>query len=286
MQIVSASRRTDIPAHYPEWFMGRVREGLAGYRNPFSGAEHEVSLRPEDVRCFVFWSKNFEPFEPHLKELEERGYNFYFLFTITGLPRVFEERVPPPESALRSFSRLSERYGPKRTVWRFDPIVLSNLTPKEERLETFLGLCRELEGKTERCIVSFPTMYGKVRRNLDELRERKGVEVYLPSEEERREFARELAQAAAASGISLLACCSDYLVGGPVGKASCVDGKLIDELFPDHGTSFKPLPTRRECGCTESRDIGAYDSCSHGCWYCYANQRPGGPLRSGSGLFL
>ncbi len=127
--------------------MERVREGAAGYRNPFSGAEHVVSLRPEDVRCFVFWSKNFEPFEPRLKELEERGFNFYFLFTITALPKLFEERVPPVERALESFIRLSRLYGPRRTVWRFDPVVLSSLTPKEERLEAFRRLCLEARGK-------------------------------------------------------------------------------------------------------------------------------------------
>ncbi|MFN3467495.1 MAG: DUF1848 family protein, partial [Candidatus Brocadiales bacterium] len=154
MNIISASRRTDIPAFYSEWFMNRVREGRARYANPFSGQVYEVSLRPEDVHSIVFWSKNPQPLEPHLPQLEAMGYDFIFHFTITGLPRAFEggtnahraqvadrlgyralsyrtwalSPVPPWQETVKCFKRFSDRYGPKRVLWRFDPIVLSSLT--------------------------------------------------------------------------------------------------------------------------------------------------------------
>jgi hypothetical protein len=36
MRIISVSRRTDIPAFYAPWFLNRLREGFAGYVNPFA----------------------------------------------------------------------------------------------------------------------------------------------------------------------------------------------------------------------------------------------------------
>ncbi|MDH7578567.1 MAG: DUF1848 family protein [Bacillota bacterium] len=128
-KIVSVSRRTDIPAFYGDWFLEQVRRGETAVLHPYRREKLLVSLKPEDVAAFVFWSKNYAPFFKHLEELERRGYNFVLFFTITGLPRALEPRVPAPAGTLATFKALSGRYSPERVLWRYDPIVLSNFTP-------------------------------------------------------------------------------------------------------------------------------------------------------------
>ncbi|MFA6450291.1 MAG: DUF1848 domain-containing protein [bacterium] len=291
--IISASRRTDIPAFYGDWFMNRIREGAAGFVNPFGGQRYNVSLRPEDVIFIVFWSKNFEPFLKHLDELDERGYKFYFQFTITGLPKVFEENTPMAAQAVETSRLLADRYSPDHVLWRFDPIIFTSITSPAETLERFVELAGAMEGVTRRCYFSYVQFYGKVRRNFEEIYSKRGITFRADPDEERKRteskaftydltrgekiaFARELSVHAAGRGIDMHTCCGDYLLngggdGGPsIYKAHCVDGELIERLTG--GVCGAPLkPTREECGCYESRDIGAYNTCPHGCHFCYAN---------------
>ncbi len=268
MEIISASRRTDLPAFYAEWFMERVRAGTATYRNPFGGKSCQVSLQPDDVHSFVFWSKDFRPLLPHLPELDSRGYNSCFLFTITSLPQALEPAVCSPTVAVETLRQLARRYGSARVHWRYDPIVISAITDYIHHIRSFGRLCRALQGYTGRCYVSFVQMYGKTRRNLARLRP--AVDCRLPAREQQRWLVAVLARLAAKSGITIHACCAEHLVGGAVQRGSCVDGKLLAELFPDRPALFSARPTRPGCGCTASRDIGAYDTCLHGCVYCYA----------------
>jgi hypothetical protein len=269
-RIVSVSRRTDIPAFYGQWFMGRVREGFAGVVNPFGGKRYVVSLQPEDVTCFVFWSKDFTPFLPHLETLDRLGYRFYFNYTVTGLPSVFESHVDR-SAALATLKRLSRQYSPPHVNWRFDPIVFSDISDGEFYLSVFEELAAELEGLVERCYFSFVTEYGKVRRNFAHLQETAGVKVLQRSQDEKVELASQLAAIAERHGIRMYSCCGDYLVGETIRKGHCIDGAVIEQLFFPDGLEYKAKPTREECGCTESADIGTYDTCPHGCVYCYAN---------------
>jgi len=275
VHIISASRRTDIPKFYATWFMARVREGRAAYRNPFSGQVLEVSLRPEDVRAIVFWSKDYRPLERHLDEIDRRGFRYYFQFTITGLPKIFEERVPDAETSIETARRLAARTSPAHIQWRFDPIVISDVSDPEETIRRFARLARMLEGITTRCTVSFMQRYAKVRRNLVPLETAHDLRFRDPGIEEKREIAARLAAIAAGHGITLLSCCNDALIGKgdrwEVGKARCVDASLLAALFPDRAAPPEAGPTREECGCALSRDIGAYDTCPQGCFYCYAN---------------
>lgn len=271
MNIISVSRRTDVPAFYSTWFMNRVREGRVRYANPFGGQQYEVSLLPEDVHAFVFWSKDYRPMLRYLLELESRGYDFYFHFTITGLPAVFEEHVTPVKEAIRTFKLLSERYGQKRVLWRFDPIIISNITGADYYKAGFAEIAAQLKGTTERCYFSFVCLYEKVRRNLSKLESTKHVICTDPDRIFKVSLANELAEIAGEYGITLYSCCGDYLVSNKIKKAQCIDGELLYSLFPHKPRQARVNPTRKECGCVVSRDIGAYDTCPHGCIYCYAN---------------
>jgi hypothetical protein len=269
--IISASRRTDIPAFYPEWFMNRIRAGYAAWVNPFGGRRQGISLAPEDVAAIVFWSKNFAPLVPHLDELDRRGYRLAFQFTITGLPSVFEPGVPEAPGMIDVARALARRYGADAVLWRYDPILISELTSPQWHIHRFRELTEALEGATRRCYFNFPTMYAKVARNLERLRRETAVVWHDVPTAERINLAQRLAGIAGEHCIEMHSCCGDYLVGGLIKKASCIDGDLLRRLYPDKVPPVEGQPSRKECGCYESRDIGAYDTCPHGCVYCYAN---------------
>ena len=269
-RVISVSRRTDIPAFYGDWFMARLKDGFAGVVNPFGGQRYIVSLRPQDVVCFVFWSKNFTPFLKNLKTIEDTGYNFYFNYTVTGLPSVFESNVDK-QVALETLKQLSKMYSPKHINWRFDPIIISSISDRNFYITAFQELAGEFEGYVERCYFSFVMRYGKVVRNFAEFEKVEKVKIADWSNDLRIELANELAAVARGHGIRMYSCCGDYLVRPVIEKAHCVDAKIISELFSPESFSCSPRPTRKECGCTASTDIGTYDTCPHGCVYCYAN---------------
>lgn len=270
-RIISVSRRTDIPAFYGDWFMNRMNEGFVGYVSPFGGTKHFVSLLPENVTCFVFWSKNFKPFLYNLEEIEGRGYNCYFQFTINALPKIFESSVVETSTAIETLKEISRMNSPAHINWRYDPVVISDTTGADFHLKNFRSLASRLEGYVERCYCSFPTFYGKVTRNITIFRKETGIALSDPEEGFKIDLANRLADIAYKHGISMNSCCGDYLVGGKIEKAHCVNGDVIGNLFFDDNYSYKLKPSRAECGCAESTDIGAYDTCPNGCVYCYAN---------------
>ncbi len=269
-RIISVSRRTDIPAFYGDWFMRRLEEGFAGVVNPFGGKRYLVSLKPEDVACFVFWSKNFAPFMDNLERIESLGYKFYFNYTVTSLPGLFESGVDK-QTATEALKRLSKRYSPRHINWRFDPIVISGVCDRDFYISSFEQLASEFEGLVERCYISFVTEYNKVRRNFEELERTTNVGITSSSENFKIELANELAEIAARHGMQMFSCCGDYLLNGKILKAHCIDGDIIEKLFFPQDFRHRAKGTRKECGCAESSDIGTYDTCPHGCIYCYAN---------------
>jgi len=277
--VISASRRTDIPAFYSEWFINRIREGHVRWMNPFSNAVYRVSLRPEDVSAIVFWSKDYRPLLPHLDELDALGFRMLFHFTITGLPRVFEPRVPDAAETVRCARYLSSRYGADAVLWRYDPVLVSDVTDARYHMNRFRDLCAALEGSVKRCYFSFPAFYAKVRRNASALQARTGIAIHDLPMAERVEMANALAEVAAQYGIEMFSCCGDYLVQGTIKRAHCIDGELLHRLYPDRVGRLREVPSRPGCGCCESTDIGAYDTCAHACVYCYANAEPRTSLR-------
>ena len=269
-RIISVSRRTDIPAFYGDWFMQRLNDGFAGLVHPFGGNKYIISLSPENVACFVFWSKNFSPFIENLKIIDELGYKFYFNYTVTALPSVFESNVEK-QSAIEALKQLSRMYSPQHINWRFDPIVLSGTYDRNFYISAFEELASEFGGYVERCYFSFAVEYSKVKRNFEEFERITGLKITHCRKDLKVELANELAAIAARYGIQMFSCCGDYLVNESIKKAHCIDGGIIGSLFFPDGLQYKEKPTRKECGCTESTDIGTYDTCPHGCVYCYAN---------------
>ncbi len=272
MRIISASRRTDIPAFHADWFMQRIDEGSVRWRNPFGGQEIETSLLPEDVAAIVFWSRDYRPMIPHLGELYRRGYRFLFHFTITGLPNIFEPQVPDVQISFSIAHKLADEYGADALLWRYDPVLISSITSADYHLNRFSELSAQLKGYTSRCYFSFPTFYGKVVRRVGQLKQRTGVECIDPPVDQKLQLAQNLAEIADASGIEMFSCCSDHLVSDTISKAHCVDAELLQRLYPDRRFSYKLKGSRTQCGCYESTDIGAYGTCGHGCVYCYANR--------------
>jgi hypothetical protein len=268
--IISASRRTDIPAFFTYWLIKRLEEGSVLVRNPYSGKVQEVSLRPGQAHSFVLWSKDFQPLLRRIEDVERNARNLFFHFTITGVPKALEQHTPDVKEAVRDFIFISKRYPPGHIVWRFDPIVITDRLPFEFFEESFARLAGLLKGHTTECYFSFMEPYKKVLRNFEKYTDHKLVEL---SVEEKQGYAKKLFAIARKNGLKLFACCNEYLVDENIGQARCIDGERLARLFSAMDLSARAAPTREGCGCARAIDIGAYDTCAHGCLYCYAKRQ-------------
>lgn len=168
--IISASRRTDISAFYAEWMVRRLREGYCTVPNPFDRKQvSRISLRPEDVETIVFWTRNPRPLMPYLDELDSRGYRYYLQFTILGYPRQIDPKTPAATTSVEAFRELAGRLGPGRVIWRYDPIVLTSITPPAFHEENFRRSAESLRGYTCRVVVSIVDMYRKIEKRMKTL---------------------------------------------------------------------------------------------------------------------
>ena len=265
--IISVSRRTDIPAFYSPWFMNRIRAGYCTVPNTFNPSQiSRVSLRPEDVEVIVFWTRNPRPLFPYLSELDNRGYRHYFLFTLMANPREIDPGLPPVDASIKTFQDLSERIGPDRVIWRYDPILLTSITDFDFHQKTYRHIAGALKGYTKRSIVSVAHLYRKIQKRLREL-EKRGVQLL-----ERNDLASlmgSLAEIANQNGMVIQSCADELNLPGII-PGKCVDGELISKVFGLNPELKKDSCQRNQCGCVESKDIGMYESCPCGCVYCYA----------------
>lgn len=267
--IISASYKTDIPAFYGEWFMNRLRAGGCKMVNPYGRQVYEVSLLREDVDAFVFWTRNVGPFLPHLAEVRRLGYPFQVQYTITGNPRTLEHSVVQAARSAEHMHRLAGEYGPRVAVWRYDPIVFTSETPLGFHRRNFAELAAQMEGATDEVVISFAQIYQKTRRNMERAAAAAGFTWQDPDDEVKLQLATELVDIARSHGMQLTTCSQNrYLVPG-ARPARCVD---VDRLSDVAGHRVRALRkgNRPDCECAQSRDIGDYDTCPHGCVYCYA----------------
>ncbi len=286
--IVSASRRTDIPCFYAEWMMNRFRAGYALVRNPMNHAQlTRVPLTPDVVDCVVFWTKDAANLLPCLGELDERGYAYYFQFTLTPYDRALEPNLRGKAEIAATFRALSKRIGSRRVVWRYDPVILNDSLGVEWHKAQFERLCGQLAGYTDTVTVSFVDLYPKLKTDR--------IRAVLPAE--RAELAGFFAETAREHGLRAAACCEagDLRPYG-LERASCIDRARIEALLGCRLDTPPDKNQRAGCGCCRSVDIGAYNTCGNGCVYCYANHsaasarknlaahRPDGELLFGEAL--
>ncbi len=307
--IVSASRSTDIPAFYCDWFFQRLKVGYSVWTNPFNGVKMYVSYA--NTRFIVFWSKNPHPLLAHLDELEERGIKCYVQYSLNDyVSEGLERNVPPLDFRIDTFKRLVDRLGKGGVVWRFDPLVLTDEIDIDRLLQKIEDIGNQLVGYTEKLVFSFAdiAMYRKVKANLDA----SGVKYHEWTDAQMTEFAERLVALNQSNGWNFeLATCGEKNSFPGVAHNHCVDDALMirrayqdKELMqflkaeihsmpqPDLFGDTAPLPAdaillpngqyatrgdnrdkgqREFCGCMKSKDIGQYNTCIHQCLYCYAN---------------
>lgn len=286
--IISASRSTDIPAFHSEWFFNRLKKGYCSWVNPFNQKESFISFAK--TRCIVFWSKNPAPLLDKLCELKKKSINAYIQFTLNDYSEDgFEPNIPPLQYRIETFKRLVDTLGAGSVIWRYDPVILTDKLSIEHHLERIAKIGEELRGYAEKLVFSFADIagYKKVQYNLSQNK----VKYRDFTSESMEQFARGLYDVKKSLGLTVATCgelldLSKY----EVEKNKCIDPLLMARLFPDDkvlmswlGYSdmfgapevFPKDPGQRSaCGCILSKDIGAYNTCGHGCVYCYANTTP------------
>ena len=267
--IVSANRRTDIPAFFSDWFLNRLKEGFVCVRNPMRREQiSRIPLSPDVVDCIVFWTKNPIPLLDRLDALGD--YPFYVHVTLTGYGHDIEPRIPDkPRELLPGIIHLADEIGPDRITWRYDPILFSAKYTPAYHLHAFERIASSLEGHVESVVISFVDIYVKNRRNMAAC----GV-CDLP-EHELYEFATALSHIARSHGMDIGTCAEGIdLAACGIGHSACIDRGRIERLAGGMLDAKKDPGQRAACRCIESVDIGTYNTCPHGCAYCYANYSP------------
>jgi len=271
--IVSASYRSDIPAFYSAWFLNRLEAGFCRVVNPYGGQVHEIALAPEAVAGFVFWTRNPGPFRAALAEVARRGFPFVVQITATGYPRALEASVLAPERIVALVEDIHASYGPRAVVWRYDPVLITSATPPDWHRRNFTALARAFVGKVDEVVFSFAHIYAKTRSNLNHAAQSHDFTWDDPADDDKRALLAELAAIARDLGFKPTLCAQPDLLSPGLEPARCIDAERLSDV------AGRPIAARTKgnrpgCLCAESRDIGAYDSCPHGCVYCYAVRRP------------
>ena len=307
--IVSASRSTDIPAFYADWFFHRLEKGYSAWTNPFNGVKSYVSY--DKTRFIVFWSKNPRPLLPHLDYLRGRNIGCYIQYTLNDYEKEGLERgVPILSERIDTFKQLVDVLGNGRVIWRFDPLLLTDDISIDALLSKIEHIGDQLQGYTEKLVFSYADIlsYRKVKANL----EKNHIPYHEWTEPQMLEFAERLAELNTKWGYTLATCGEKVdLQQFGIEHNHCVDDDLIirfayedkalmdflkvkifpipvpnlfgeSEPLPDdaivlpnntyatHGDN-KDKGQRLFCGCIVSKDIGEYNTCPHLCEYCYAN---------------
>lgn len=280
--VISASRRTDIPAFYMEWFMSRIKAGSFEVANPYNQRVSSVPATPDRVHTIVFWSKNFGPFQEgrYGEQLQEKGYHLFFNITINSDSPILEPKVPPLAERLAQLKHLCRQFGAAVIHWRFDPICFykTGKGDTNDNLEDFSRIAEKAAAwGIRRCITSFMDHYPKIQKRLAS---RSGLALIDPPFEKKLEIILKMEKELSTVNIRLSTCCEkDIIAGLPPGStvtaASCIPSDLFTELFGGE-LSLRKDPGQRQkagCGCKVSVDIGSYrqQPCYHNCLFCYAN---------------
>jgi len=259
--IISASRRTDIPACFSAWFFNRIKEQYVMVRNPMNPRQvSKISLKSEVIDAIVFWTKNPAPMLNNLELL--KGYMYYFQFTLNSYGKNVEPNIPEYAQRVKTFQMLADKIGADRVIWRYDPIFFSKEYSPEYHVRSFEKTAKLLAGYTRKCTISFLDFCNSVKRE----------KLQLPTEEEQLVLAKVFAEIAQKYNITICTCAEKLcLEEFGIQKSSCIDKKLLEKLLGYSLNVNKDKGQRAECGCVSSIDIGVYNTCRNGCGYCYAN---------------
>ncbi len=262
--IISASRRTDIPALYSDWFFNRLEEGYLLVPNPRNPTRFsKIFLNPQVVDCFVFWSKNPHLMIARLDELEE--YKYYFQFALTPYGKDIEMKLPPVEKRIEIFKRLSDKIGDEKIVWRYDPIFISEKYSIGFHQEAFRKMASQLKGYTTKSVISFIDYYAHIRNFFGQFR------ISQASISDINQIMKSFSRTASEFNLKLETCAEDIdLSEFDISHGACIDIEKIEQIIGYSIRAKKDKNQRFMCNCIESIDIGTYDTCPHECIYCYA----------------
>lgn len=285
--VLSASRRTDIPAFYLDWFMDRLEKGFFEIQNPFNKKKRRVDVDPQGFHTIVFWSKNFGPFleKKAGDKLIRDGYHLYFNFTVNSENSILEPRVPALEKRISQIRMLSKTFGPENIAWRFDPIChyrSGKDGPLLSNLDQFADIAKAVaDSGITKCVTSFFDPYAKITRRIERINRTKNLELEIadPPLQQKTALIRELVQNLSPLGIKLHLCCEKKVFdtldpNSDIRPNACINGRLYQEITGDPVIIKKDSGQRagKGCRCTQSVDIGSYDDhpCFHNCIFCYA----------------
>ena len=267
--VISASRRTDIPAFYLDWFIEKINQGYIKVKNPFYPSQvNRIPLKVSDVHSIIFWSKDFKNFLQKTSEFKD--YNLFFIFTINDNP-IWEPNVIKLDKRLNQLEELVEIYGPEYIEYRFDPIVFwyedGEIVNNLSSFQTIIQKVSDL--KIDNCVINFVNWYKKSIRRAKKY----NLRYYDPPNKDKIKIIEPMAEFCHKFGIKMYSCCNENLTTiDNVYRSRCIDGYKLSKLFKEK-CSVAKAPTRDLCGCTKSRDIGNYQDqiCHHACIYCYAH---------------
>lgn len=262
--ILNTGCRTDIPAYYSEWFYNRIKEGYVLARNPYYPNQvMKYSLDSRVVDCLCFCTKNPEPMLSRMEEIKQ--FKQFWHVTITPYGKEVEPYVPDKERVMEAFKRLAAIVGVNAVGWRYDPIFITDKYSLDFHVDAFRKMAENLAGYTQTCVISFIDLYAKTRRNFSGIRE-------VPRADQIA-IAREFVEIGRKHGITIRSCCEGaFLEEYGVDVSGCMTKQILEKAT---GASLDlakiKKPAREECNCLLGNDIGMYNTCGHGCLYCYAN---------------
>lgn len=261
--ILNTGSRTDIPAYYSDWFYNRIKEGYVLSRNPFYPTQiTKYLLNPEVIDMIVFCTKNPSPMLRRLSLLS--SFDTFWFVTITPYGTEIEPHVPSVESVITSFQKLSRQVGKDRISWRYDPIFVTDRYSVSYHIDQFRQMAKALSGYTEQCVVSFIDLYEKTKRNFSEAR--------MVTSAEQEAIVAAFSETATEYKLQIHLCCENIsLIRKNVDADGCMSKAVLEKALGCKLQTPQKKMARKECSCLLGADIGAYNTCGHGCLYCYAN---------------
>ncbi len=260
--IINTGSRTDIPAFFHKWFLNRIDEGFVCTRNPYNDDIYKYPLDSKIIDCLCFCTKNPKPLLNNIDKLDD--FNQFWFVTITPYGRDIEVNVPNYKKVIRSFGKLSENLDINKVSWRYDPIFITEKYSLEFHIDKFEEMASELSVYTNDCTISFIDLYQKVLRNFPEAKK--------VTTDEQLIIGREFAKIADKYDLKMKTCVEGTLLDQfGFDSSGCMTQQVIEKAIGNNLKIPKGKYRIRECDCIFGRDIGAYNTCLHGCKYCYAN---------------